>query len=332
MLELLGTFHRASTSIALRDLSSPQSLLATDVQHNRTLHAFVSQLCRMKVSVAANLLQASPILPAGRHLLKDISENSQEGIDSSIGHSSSSHHSHMAASAFAAVSQVLGFQADPEDDQEDDQDHLKLDGVDSAQADEQAAQHEEGQAKSPTPADGNSQTASQGDQQQTHQMHSTTDRQPAPLTADSLKTLASSTEDDQPSIASAVAAPDQDLLPQSPEPATKSPELATAGSTAGSQTFDAELHDSVAALVQAPGNTGSSSQQPAQPPKGVSDPSVDALILQSLKEDVTSPASGSSSHAFDAALQDGVSAAVTTGVTAEPGDCWDSLALAYVLG
>ncbi|KAL0018580.1 hypothetical protein WJX79_005535 [Trebouxia sp. C0005] len=51
--------------------------------------------------------KASPHLPAGRHLLKDISENSQEGIDSSIGHSSSSHHSHMAASAFAAVSQLL---------------------------------------------------------------------------------------------------------------------------------------------------------------------------------------------------------------------------------
>ncbi len=284
------------------------------------------------VLVAANLLQASPILPAGRHLLKDISENSQEGIDSSIGHSSSSHHSHMAASAFAAVSQVLGFQADPEDDQEDDQDHLKLDGVDSAQADEQAAQHEQDQAKSPTTADSTSQTASKGKQQSTHQMDSTTDRQPAPLTADSLKTLASSTEDEQPSVASAVAAPDQDLLPQSPEPTKESRELATAGSTAGSQTFDTELHDSVAALVQEPGNTGTSSEQPTQPPKGVSDPSVDALILQSLKEDVTSPASGSSSHAFDAALQDGVSAAVTTGVTAEPGDCWASLALAYVLG
>ncbi|DBA82124.1 TPA: hypothetical protein ACH3X1_007113 [Trebouxia sp. C0004] len=262
--------------------------------------------------------KASPTLPAGRHLLKDISENSQEGIDSSIGHSSSSHHSHMAASAFAAVSQVLGFQADPEVDQEDDQDHLKLDGVDSARADEQAAQHEEGQAKSPTAAHGNSKTASQGQQQQAHQLDSTTDRQSAPLTADSLKTLASSTEDDQLSIASAVAAPDQDLLRQSPEPARESAELATAGSTAGSQTFDAELHDSVAALVQAPGNTGTSSQQPTQPPNGVSDPSVDALILQSLKDDVTSPASGSSSHAFDAALQDGVSAAVTTGVTAEP--------------
>lgn len=262
--------------------------------------------------------KASPILPAGRHLLKDISENSQEGIGSSIGHSSSSHHSHMTASAFAAVSQVHGFQADPEDDQEDDQNHLKLDGVDSAQADEQAAQHEEGQAKSPATADGTSQIASQGDQQQTHQMDSRTDRQPAPLTADSLKTLASSTENDQSSVASAVAAPDQDLLPQSPEPAVDSPEFATAGSTVGSQTFDAELHDNVAALVQAPGNTGSSCEQPAQPSKGVSDPTVDALILQSLKEDVTSPASGSSSHAFDAALQDGVSAAVTTGVTAEP--------------
>jgi len=296
------------------------------------LHAFVSQLCRMKVSVVAILMQASPILPAGRHLLKDISENSQEGIDSSIGHSSSSHHSHMAASAFAAVSQVLGFQADPEDDQEDDQDHLKLDGVDSAQADEQAAQHEQGQAKSPTPAGGTSQAASKGKQQQTHQMDSTTDRQPAPLTADSLKTLASSTEDDQPSVASAVAAPDQDLLPQSPEPAKESPELATAGSTAGSQTFDAELHDSVSALVQEPGITGTSSDQPAKTPKDVSDPSVDALILQSLKEDVTSPASGSSSHAFDAALQDGVSAAVTAGVTAEPGNYQHCIALTYVLG
>lgn len=282
--------------------------------------------------VAANLMQVSPILPAGRHLLKDISENSQEGIDSSIGHSSSSHHSHMASSAFAAVSQVLGFQADPEDDQEDDQDQLKLDGVDPAQADEKAAQHEEGQAKSPTAADGTSQTASKGKQQQTHQMDSTTDTQPAPLTADSLKTLASSTEDDQPSIASAVAAPDQDLLPQSPEPAKESPELATAGSTAGSQTFDAELHDSISALVQEPGNTGSSSDQPAKTPKGVSDPSVDALILQSLKEDVTSPASGSSSHAFDAALQDGVSAAVTTGITAEPGNYQHCFALTYVLG
>ncbi len=238
----------------------------------------------------------------------------------------------MAASAFAAVSQVLGFQADPEDDQEGDQEQLKLDGVDSAQADEQAAQHEESQATSPTPAHGTSQAASKGKQQLTHQMHSTTDRQPAPLTADSLKTLASSTEDDQPGVARAVAAPDQDLLSQSPEPAKESPELATAGSTAGSQTFDAELHDSVSALVQEPGNTGSSGDQPAKTPKGVSDPSVDAMILQSLKEDVTSPASGSSSHAFDAALQDGVSAAVTTGVTAEPGDCWDSLALAYVLG
>ena len=235
----------------------------------------------------------------------------------------------MASSAFAAVSQVLGFQADPEDDQEDDQDHLKLDGVDPAQADEKAAQHEESQAKSPTAAEGTSQTVSKGKQQQTHQKDSTTDRQPAPLTADSLKTLASSTEDDQPSIASAVAAPDQDL-PQSPDLAKESPELATAGSTAGSQTFDAELHDSVAALVKEPGNTGTSSEQPAKTPKGVSDPSVDALILQSLKEDVTSPASGSSSHAFDAALQDGVSAAVTAGVTAEPGDCWDSLA--FVLG
>ena len=233
----------------------------------------------------------------------------------------------MTASAFAAVSQVHGFQADPEDDQEDDQNHLKLDGVDSAQADEQAAQHEEGQAKSPATADGTSQIASQGDQQQTHQMDSRTDRQPAPLTADSLKTLASSTENDQSSVASAVAAPDQDLLPQSPEPAVESPEFATAGSTVGSQTFDAELHDNVAALVQAPGNTGSSCEQPAQPSKGVSDPTVDALILQSLKEDVTSPASGSSSHAFDAALQDGVSAAVTTGVTAEPGDYWESLGI-----
>lgn len=287
---------------------------------------------RMKDIVAANLMQASPILPAGRHLLKDISENSQEGLDSSIGHSSSSHHSQMAASAFAAVSQVLGFQADPEDDQQDDQDQLKLDSVDSARADEQTVQHEEGQAESPTTAHGTSQTASSRQQQQTRQMDSATDRQSAPLTADSLKTLASSTEDDQPSIASAVAAPDQDLLPQSPESAMKSPELATAGSTAGSQTFDAELHDSVAALVQAPGNTGSSSQQPTPPPNEVSDPSVDALIMQSLKDDVTSPASGSSSYAFDAALQDGVSAAVTTGVTAEPGDCMYRLALACVLG
>ena len=286
----------------------------------------------MKDIVAANLMQASPILPAGRHLLKDISENSQEGLDSSIGHSSSSHHSQMAASAFAAVSQVLGFQADPEDDQQDDQDHLKLDNVDSARADEQTVQHEEGQAESPTTAHGTSQTASSRQQQQTRQMDSATDRQSAPLTADSLKTLASSTENDQPSIASAVAAPDQDLLPQSPEPAKESPELATAGSTAGSQTFDAELHDSISALVQEPGNTGSSSDQPAKTPKGVSDPSVDALILQSLKEDVTSPASGSSSHAFDAALQDGVSAAVTTGITAEPGNYQHCFALTYVLG
>ncbi|KAL0049226.1 hypothetical protein WJX82_009144 [Trebouxia sp. C0006] len=77
---------------------------------------------------------------------------------------------------------------------------------------------------------------------------------------------------------------------------------------------------------------GSSSDQPAKTPKGVSDPSVDALILQSLKADVTSPASGSSSHAFDAALQDGVSAAVTTGITAEPGSSQGALAGTQALG
>lgn len=220
----------------------------------------------------------------------------------------------MAASAFAALSQINGFQADQEADQQDEQDqldHPKLDAVDSVQADAQTEEHFASRANSP-PADDTLDTpASQNKHEEEQQKGGVSHGQPVPLTEGSLKTLASSTAEERTGVCAADTSPGQEGL-QYPEPPTASLEQGRAGSTAGSQTFDSELHDSVSALVKAPGNT----EQSQHSASGAADPTVDALIMQSLKEDVTSPGSGAT---FDAALQDGVSAAVTTGATTEQG-------------
>ena len=267
-------------------------------------------------------MQAPGGLPQGRHLLKDISENSQEGLDSSLGHSSSSHHSHMAASAFAAVSQVNGFHGDDQPNQDDQPDDPKLSAAELAQADEQTAEHAQGQATSPDVGKSKcganadkAPTSSGPDEAQPH-TDTSSDAQSTPLTAASLNALASTTEESQHSVADDVAKPNQ---AQPSGPIADGLESDRAGSTAGSQTFDSELHDSVAALVQAPGNTDYSAPQPEDPPIGAAGPTVDALILQSLSGDVTSPVSGASSQNFDAALQAGVSAAVTSDAAAVPG-------------
>ena len=251
------------------------------------------------------MVQGRSNLPPHRHLLKDISENSQEGLDSSHGHSSSqgqsssSHMSHMAASAFAALSQVGGFQADespdPQDEdqaQDQEQDHLGSAG--SAQADQKTAKHEQAQAQSPDGesdvSKGAAHTQSAGHDAQAAEAHS------APLTADSLSKLAESDSEEEarlPRIATTTAAeraehaePGQGTYPQPPGSIGRSSETQQTGSEAGSQTFDSELHDSISALVQAPGNADYNKGQPEQPPKGSSDPKTDASILQSVQQDV----------------------------------------------
>ena len=217
----------------------------------------------------------------------------------------------MAASAFAALSQISGFQADQEADQQDQLDHPKIDAVDPAQADAQTAEHLASRANSP-PADGALDTSAGQAKHEEQQKDAVSHKQPVPLTEGLLKTLASSTADEQANVSAADTSPGQDVLHQYPEPLSASLEQGRAGSTAGSQTFDSELHDSVSALVKAPGNT----EEPRHSASGAADPTVDALIMQSLKDDVTSSGSGAT---FDVALQDGVSAAVTTGATTEQG-------------
>lgn len=215
----------------------------------------------------------------------------------------------MAASAFAAVSQDDGFLGTDLDDEEDltDQDRI----LDSAEAEEQVAEHEQGQAESPDTRSRQKEEDDLG--------FGASDTHSIPLTEDSLTALASTAGQHQLGTAAATATPVPGLASQSRGLLEESQGFDHAGSTSGSQTFDSELHDSISAFVQAPGNADHAAQQAEQPSRGVSSPSADAMILQSLKEGVTSAASESSSQALDAALQDGVSAAEAADAAAKPG-------------
>ena len=245
------------------------------------------------------------LLPPGRSLLKDISENSQEGLDSSQGHSSSSHHSHMAASAFAALSQINGFQGEDHPDQgtqgqghpdqvshAQDQTDLadsgaqsKLDPAESAQAEQQTAQHEHHQAQSPDdePQSDISQNSDSSRPDRQGSAIKASDIQPLPLTEHSLSALKVSTDTSQLSPqANPSAVPElvHSPTPPSPDPAgSQASDLA--GSTPGSHTFDSELHGGIAALVQAPVNTDSAKRQSS----GVQIPTdVDDAVLRSSAE------------------------------------------------
>lgn len=239
-------------------------------------------------------LEGSAGQPGHRQLLKDISENSQEGIDSSQGHSSNSHMSHMAASAFAALSQEGAFQDESatgsqgavpsqhppgssdsaQAQRQPDQDHLG--SADSAQAQRQTAEHQQGQAAAPDGATDVNQSKQSAQQPAADSSFAAADNAAAaPLTADSLSKLDTAGRADQgsgPSSAAGAASAGgagQDPLLLSPRSVGRSSEAQQAGSQAGSQTFDSELHDSISALVRAPVTPGHR-QQPEEGPKSAS--------------------------------------------------------------
>ena len=265
-------------------------------------------------------------LPVGRAMLKNISENSQEGLDSSQGRSSSSEQSqgqsHMAASAFAAVSQIDGFQGENqlyEEDQgkgQDEQaDQIRLGSAEAAQAERQTAQHEEHQAQSPDDA---TKTGSETPQVGTKGSQSDSAAGPAgsqasgtqsvPLTELSLKTLRVNT-DASHSEALAVPTPvpgtDQDSTHASSAPAA-SQGSDLAGSTPGSHTYDSELHGGIAALVQAPEITDKADRQPSG---GIIASNLDAATmgLQGLTNAASLPESAPSQSSAEAA-QEGAAA------------------------
>lgn len=248
--------------------------------------------------------------PPGRALLKDISENSQEGLDSSQGRSSSSQHSQMAASAFAAVSHTNGFQEghhleqDAKNQGQDslDEDHLsqgnaaaqdELSAAEAAQAEQQTAQHEQHQAQSPdadpdAAAETETETQNGGDDAQTGAEtpqpltpHTSTasDFQSEPLTEPSLAAPTPNTDATQSqaqAIPTTASVLDQDHTAGSPAESTASQGSGFAGSRTGSHTFDAELHEGIAALVQAPEPTEKPEQQPSG---GLTYTEVDAAAL-----------------------------------------------------
>ena len=305
-------------------------------------------------------------LPPGRVMLKDISENSQEGLDSSQGRSSSPEQSqgrsHMAASAFAAVSQINGFQGDNHEDQDEDQDEdqanpesvgkdhssqdepadqIRLGSAEVAQAEQQTAQHEEHQAQSPddsTNADAKtskidvkaSQVGAKGSQ--TDPAASPTGSkasgtQSTPLTESILKALRVDTDASQSEalpIPTAVPGTDQDPTPASLAPAA-SQGSDLAGSTPGSHTYDSELHDGIAALVQAPGMTDKADPQPSG---GVIASDLDAATMgiQGLTTAASHPNSASSQPDAEAA-QGGAAAADQAPVYSLESDEEDDLAV-----
>lgn len=195
----------------------------------------------------------------------------------------------MASSAFAALSQIDGFQGEDHPDQDaQGQDHpdeanrteaqadsgisgaqSKLNPAESAQAEQQTAQHEQHQAQSPDKEPKSGAKASQiSDNSSPDRQVSAakaSDAQSLPLTEHSLSALKVSTDTSHLSpqaIPSAVPELAQSRTPASPETAgSQGSELA--GSTPGSHTFDSELHGNIAALVQAPGNTDTAERQPS---------------------------------------------------------------------
>ena len=302
-------------------------------------------------------------LPPGRVMLKDISENSQEGLGSSQGRSSSpgqsQGRSHMAASAFAAVSQINGFQGDSQLDQEDqgeadpesvgkdhsDQDvpadQIRLGSAEIAQAEQQTAQHEEHQAQSPdnnTITDANtSKTDAKAPQigpkgSQTDSTASPTgskasSTQSTPLTEATLKALTVNTDaiqSEAPVTPTTVPGTDQDPAPASLAPAA-SQGSDLAGSTPGSHTYDSELHDGIAALVQAPGITDKADTQPSG---GIIASDLDAATMgiQGLTTADSHPDSASSQPDAEAA-QEGAAAADQVPVYSLVSDEVDDLAV-----
>lgn len=227
----------------------------------------------------------------------------------------------MAASAFAAVSQINGFQGESQLDQEDqgkdqlDQgslsnskgqdepaDHIRLRSAEVAQAEQQTAEHEQHQAQSP---DHDTDTGAKASE--SGAKHSGTDtaagptgskaagKQSTPLTELTLRSLRVNTvasQPEAPAIPTAVPGTDQDLTPASLAPAaSQGSDLAS--STPGSHTFDFELHDGIAALVQAPGITDKADPQPSG---GIISSDLDAATMgiQGLTTAASIPDSASS--------------------------------------
>lgn len=254
----------------------------------------------------------------GRAILKNISENSQEGLDSSQGRSSSSQQSQMAASAFAAVSQTNGFHGAHDENQEavsEDQTHQgsldsdehssqdrpaaqdELTAAESAQAEQQTAQHEQHQAQSPeADTDAGADTAQTGAKTAQTDVKDTQngaaeDSQPfaasnpesEPLTETSLSALRLNTDASQSqaqALPASASGHDHDPAAGSPT-APASQGSGFAGSPAGSHTFDAELHDGIAALVQTPANIDTADHQPSHAPTST-EPDAAGLSIQGL--------------------------------------------------
>ena len=241
----------------------------------------------------------------------------------------------MAASAFAAVSQTNGFHESHDDDQDAqsqgqaDQESLdkdtrssqeqpaaqdELTAAESAQAEQQTAQHEQHQAQSPDAgADAGAKTAQTG----VKAPHSgiagsskaTEASESEPLTETSLRALRLSTDASQSqpeAIPTSASGPDQDSTAGSPAaPASQGSDFA--GSATGSHTFDAELHEGMAALVQAPEQTDTADQQPTQAISSsevdLADESVQALTTGPSSPESTSSQQGAEAEAAAAANQ-----------------------------
>ena len=264
----------------------------------------------------------------------------------------------MAASAFAAVSQINGFQGDNQLEHEEpakgqlDQDSLskgqdepadqiRLGSAEVAQAEQHTAQHEQHQAQSPDDDTDNGAKASEtgAKASETGAKHSKSDtaagptgskasgKQSTPLTELALRTLRVNTDASQAEaqmISTSVPGTDQDSTPASPaQAASQGSDLA--GSTPGSHTFDSELHDGIAALMQAPGTTGKADPQPST---GIISSDLDAATMgiQGLTSAASMPDSASS-QAGARAAQDGAAAADQAPVYSLGSDEEDDLAV-----
>lgn len=252
----------------------------------------------------------------------------------------------MAASAFAAVSQINGFHGDHDENQEaesegqieqgslDRDKHSSQDrpaaqdeltAAESAQAEQQTAQHEQHQAQSPEAdtdagadtAENDAKTAqhgykdaqigaetSQNDTTASSQTSEALDARSPPQTETSLTALRLNTDASQSqaqAIPESASGHDQDPAAESPAaPASQGSDFA--GSPAGSHTFDAELHEGIAALVQTPADTDTADQQPSH---AATSTEVDAagMSIQGLTTPPSSPESMSNQQGPEAAQE-----------------------------
>lgn len=191
---------------------------------------------------------------ANRHLLHNISEDSQEGHMSS-----NSNNSHMAASAFAAVSHLNDFDQEGNAEQQT----VETEAEAATSAADPNAEHHVQQASSIDKADSSNQaqaTAASSDKE-----GDTINSEPDHVAELAGLQSAAAADAETPFQPGSVATPTpnpNDKVEATPlADARQDSQPSQAGSSPGSHTFDSALHQGVAQLVKAPGSADHTQQQ-----------------------------------------------------------------------